>query len=244
MFGCNTAPYDPHIPFSEAFLGFHPNYRRLAEIEETIRKVSNITTRKQETLSSKAQRFNSRKSKKEEELIDFGIKDYKEYLKVRKLDFIGDLIVGEEESAKALLEAEEKKKREKEEAKEREKEEMRIKEREESLKYGRGTWNAKIVDYMASIGEPDEPALDEADNGKNPEGAVIDFSPLSDSPKSPLTPDIAKSPETSSVTHGLLQQKFEVIWKNLKMPLDQRMDMAIKHGTHRNSSISTVCIVH
>jgi hypothetical protein len=248
-------------------------------MEEMTHKVAKTTEQKLAT--PKLQKDKDKKSKKEEDFIDFGIKDYKEYLKIRKLDFIGDLIVGVEETAKAIIETEEMRKIERERVEELAREEIKLKERLDSLKYRRGTWNVKIINILREISNEitaDAPEINPADSSQ-----YIDDSSLSnyatESRKSsqdrqPTSESVSKSgiqqtfvnpadsfqyiddsllsnyasesrkssPDrrTTSVNKSGIQQKFEVIWKNLKMPLDQRMDMAIKHGSHRSSSSSIV----
>lgn len=194
-------------------------------------------TTEQKLATPKFQKDKDKKSKKEEDFIDFGIKDYKEYLKIRKLDFIGDLIVGVEETAKAIIETEEMRKIERERAEELAREEIRLKERLDSLKYRRGTWNVKIINILREINEitADAPEINPADSSQ-----YIDDSSLSNYATESRKSSQDRQPTSESVSKSGIQQKFEVIWKNLKMPLDQRMDMAIKHGSHRSSSSSIV----
>jgi hypothetical protein len=216
----------------------------MAEIEETMKKVDNINERKQ--ISRKSQK----KSRKDDE-NDFGMADYKEFLKGRKLDFIGDLIVGAEESAKALLEEEERRRIEQEEAEELKKEEERRKERQESLRYRKGTWNAKIVDYIAEMGEmheielPLETTLEQLHTSRKslevPQSHILTNDIVPQARR--LTNDkVGQSRRSTTTNFSYIQQRFEVIWKNLKMPLDQRLDMAIKLGASRDSTTSSVLI--
>lgn len=218
-----------------------------------MQKIASITERKQPSRNSKARNTKEKKSKKDDDGYDIGIKDYKDYLKVRKLDFISDLIIGEEESAKAFLEDEERRLRQEKEAQDKKKEEKREKERSESLNYRRGTWNSKIVDYIAEMNERDETSLG-FDAMHVPNTAQNDgVRGTSFSGKSPAIQRSLSLSDTRTSSAEQVQQQFEIIWKNLKMPLDQRMDMVnkrisnvqvIKHGTHRNSSISMVSFAY
>lgn len=79
-------------------------------MQEPFSKVSNITVQKPTRRSISNFKYPhysiEKKPKKDEEVVDISIHDYKEFLKIRKLDFISDLIVRDEELLKALLEEE------------------------------------------------------------------------------------------------------------------------------------------
>ena len=172
--------------------------------------------------TSKAQKETNKKSKKEEEATDFGILDYKDFLKVRKLDFISDLIVGTEESAKAILDDEERRLREEVESQKREEEEMRRKERHESLEFRRGTWNSKIINYIGDMKTRNGLTIIEETESTSIDASSAKISQL---PKrfSLLSKNTPQSNSIALVQD--LQQRFEIIWSNLKMPLDQKIDM-------------------
>ncbi|KAI8823681.1 uncharacterized protein EV422DRAFT_366033 [Fimicolochytrium jonesii] len=218
------------------------------------------------------------------------LEEYFNYLRIHKTDFIFDLIYKEDEIAeakrKAAEEAERLRKAE-EEMKRREKERKeREAQRKVMLKYERGEWNPRIIDFMrevhdASGGEPElvdgseEGPLPAGEQGPNDiqkqnaaEGAVTGTAtdstaqesvpegtereqpgtaiPAADLATQPSAPpasqqqqqqqepaEITPARRPASVDIHKMQSELEHLWVTLKMPLDQKLDMAIKYGDHK-----------
>ncbi|KAJ3069251.1 Coiled-coil domain-containing protein 87 [Podochytrium sp. JEL0797] len=195
------------------------------------------------------------KKKKAEVVMDRD--DYLDYIRTRTCDFILDLLIDSEEEARAYQAAmEEEANRKIDEEKRR-----RIKQAEDEHKerrrrrteYNRGNWNVGALTYMREVQQLDEDELYEdieLDEGKvgSPDIPVVaDMSPDVEPPsgftleeaqmveaevqKERNQPKLAKSKSDTDILSA--QQQLEALWVALKMPLDQKLDMAIKYGSKK-----------
>ena len=89
--------------------------------------------------------------RREEEAMNCGFDDYKEFLRVRRCDFVNELILGETVPEAIVIDPELLKKQEEEARILRQEEERKEQIRQEGTKFRRGTWNIKIMDYLEDI---------------------------------------------------------------------------------------------
>ena len=82
----------------------------------------------------------------------FGLDDFKDYLRIRKCDFVADIIVPDHinKEIDEMNEAELKLKMEQERLL-REEEEAKDRKKQEILKFRKGIWNVEILDYLSEI---------------------------------------------------------------------------------------------
>ncbi|KAJ3023156.1 Coiled-coil domain-containing protein 87 [Thoreauomyces humboldtii] len=139
----------------------------------------------------------------------------------------------------------------------------RADQRRQMLSYERGEWNPKIMDFIAELHDasvfpseaPVEPVITETQVDPAPQaidaampvpetasrgGTAQSAATIPESVDSRAVtavqgpPDApANTPRPISVDIRQMQQELEVLWVTLKMPLDQKLDMAIKYGGHR-----------
>ena len=203
-------------------------------MEDMMLRTQSNNGRNSRVASSKRNSIKRDNFQKEENNLDFGISDYKEYLKVRKVDFIAEFIVGAEESAQALLDDEERRIQETEDLSLKEKLVKEELERNENLKFQKGSWNSRIIDYLDDIRGRNELAMIEEDNQTfNAQNSFTRNLKLqkgrsfteSKSAEISAVPKLQKRKTFSIIESQSLQDQLENIWLKLKMPLDQRMDM-------------------
>ncbi|KAJ3274081.1 Coiled-coil domain-containing protein 87 [Terramyces sp. JEL0728] len=101
-----------------------------------------------------------------------------------------------------------------EEKLEKKKEQERLERIEKIFNPQKNHWNAEVLDYIAGFTEPKtEDKTKEAQDGE----AAIPSKPEKDSNQS--------------------QKELESLWVTLQMPNDQKLDMAIKYGSHKFSKL-------
>ncbi|KAJ3045924.1 Coiled-coil domain-containing protein 87 [Rhizophlyctis rosea] len=158
-----------------------------------------------------------------------------------------------EEEERVRNEEEERRRKESEEEEKQEK-------RRRLLAFERGVWNPGILEFMAElreaerVGEGDGVAglelvveekggggvedeggrREQAESGERSmleEESLLVKTPLSVSPlrMTPVTPSLL--PDAIDIRKS--QEELERLWVTLKMPLDQKLDMAIKYGSHK-----------
>ncbi|KAJ3296520.1 Coiled-coil domain-containing protein 87 [Borealophlyctis nickersoniae] len=179
---------------------------------------------------------------------NFGVRDFFDYLRTQSTTFVFDLLYKEDEEAERLRKEQEEAealRRDEEERRriEREKEEKQEK-RRKMLAYRRGEWNPGIMEFMAELHDAEKTELEtdedtdasaelEAETGVKEESAdedVVSPSVLDQMPRStPTTPSLR--PDSIDIQKS--QEELEALWVTLKMPLDQKLDMAIKYGSHK-----------
>ncbi|KNC99005.1 uncharacterized protein SPPG_05955 [Spizellomyces punctatus DAOM BR117] len=189
---------------------------------------------------------------------DIGFQDYLEFLRTKTTDFVFDLLYKEDENVEALRRAQEEAEaaaRAEEERKKIENERReRAEKRRQMLSYSRGEWNPKILDFMEELHnaaftsqpapsdqEPvDVPPMnnaivkDDKEDGFSRELVTASLPERSKTPTTPKTADIKHSAgRPDSVDIHRMQNELEALWVTLKMPADQKLDMAIKYGGHR-----------
>ncbi|KAI9334500.1 hypothetical protein DFJ73DRAFT_852920 [Zopfochytrium polystomum] len=193
-----------------------------------------------------------RKKKKRVEV--FHHDDYLHYLRTRTCDFILDLLVDSEEDARAMKKAmeEEEGRKTAEEARLRaEKErEAKLERRRRLTEYQMGVWNAGTLEFMEEIQKLPQSELDELRESENEarseanreeqEGQESDDEnsardePVQNQPHTTVRVSRALAKRTSStVDITAAQQELENLWVTLKMPIDQKLDMAIKYGSYK-----------
>jgi hypothetical protein len=89
--------------------------------------------------------------RKEEEAMNCGFEDYKEFLKVRRCDFVNELILGETAPEAIVVDPDLIRRQEEEARLIREEEERKARVHKEGTAFRRGTWNFKIMDYLEDL---------------------------------------------------------------------------------------------
>ncbi|KAI8918475.1 hypothetical protein DFJ77DRAFT_508718 [Powellomyces hirtus] len=187
------------------------------------------------------------------------VDDYTTFLRGRHTDFVFDLIYKEDEFAekrrKAQEEAERIRKIEEDMKRLENERKERADQRRQMLSYERGEWNPKIMDFIAELHDASvlpstfiaETMSPEASTDASREMSAVpstaqtshileanSATPLPPSDKPVIVDELpVNTPRPISVDIRQMQQELEILWVKLKMPLDQKLDMAIKYGGHR-----------
>lgn len=86
-------------------------------------------------------------------------------------------------------------------------------------------WNPLVLDYMLDINDPDS-EINQIMKG-NRKQKPIETEGVYNSTQLKLAENI---PDEKQID---LQSELESLWSELHMPLDQKLDMAIKYGSHK-----------
>ncbi|KAJ3025920.1 Coiled-coil domain-containing protein 87, partial [Rhizophlyctis rosea] len=175
------------------------------------------------------------------------VDDYLLHLRGLQSDFVGGLLMRVDEDAEKVRlerEEEERKHREEDERRERERvEEEKQEKRRRMLAFQRGSWNVNILEYMAELRDASHPPaggpieLETVDEEEGEVGRGGGESPLR---LSPVTPSLL--PDSIDIRRS--QEELERIWGRLRMPVDQKVDMAVKYGSHRFAHKLGMAIQH
>ncbi|KAJ3102504.1 Coiled-coil domain-containing protein 87 [Phlyctochytrium planicorne] len=192
--------------------------------------------------------------KKKKKVEVFNPSDYIDYLRTRTCDFIMDLLVDREkddETMRKLLEEQERLRSLEEENRRIQEERERKKDRVRHMtEYKDGLWNAGTLDYMQEVQDPDVDtiAIDAVHNkglkpdsrGSSPSRSKSPSnrrSKSADRTNDDSHSQIKKLEESNNANLDILeaQHHLERLWVSLKMPVDQKLDMAIKYGSAKFS---------
>ncbi|KAJ3124936.1 Coiled-coil domain-containing protein 87 [Nowakowskiella sp. JEL0407] len=189
-----------------------------------------------------------------QKLEGFSVKDYLDFVRGRVTDFVSQLLIDERldaEVARLKLERDEMEKVE-EEGREREEKWRRSCEerRRKMLEFRDGFWNAGVIDYIEEINNDKNDMVESDGDGKvvgieSDAAGKFEGNVESSVPESPdAKPDLTTQPTNklhpitpkTDLDIKKLQSELESIWIQLKMPTDQKLEMAIKYGSPRFSS--------
>ncbi|KAI8618334.1 hypothetical protein BC830DRAFT_955615 [Chytriomyces sp. MP71] len=190
-----------------------------------------------------------------EQVEIFSNEDYLDYIRTRTCDFILDLLIDSEEEARAFqraMEEEANRKADEERLRKVQQEEDDRKERRRRRTlYSRGKWNVGALTYMREVQQlefDDEQSIGLSSRDSGDEVPQVTDDSVVIKPSKSLLNDkeaqlaavehsMAKKPKflrTKSDTDiSIAQRQLENLWITLKMPLDQKLDMAIKYGSHK-----------
>ncbi|KAJ3208022.1 Coiled-coil domain-containing protein 87, partial [Dinochytrium kinnereticum] len=197
--------------------------------------------------------------KRKKKIEAFNTADYINYLRTRTCDFVMDLLVDREkddEDMRKLLEEQEYLRSVEEENRKAMEVKIRQSERIRNLtEYKDGVWNAGILDYMEEIQQAGARTSLNSKEGEASEGRPKTASSLKlASSAKPGDPDASQPASSaaggephlqtlratkqtsfqkreSSLDILEAQNHLEQLWVALKMPVDQKLDMAIKYGS-------------
>ncbi|KAI8831958.1 hypothetical protein BJ741DRAFT_615773 [Chytriomyces cf. hyalinus JEL632] len=198
-----------------------------------------------------------KEKKKVKKVETFNHGDYLDYIRTRTCDFVLDLLIDSEEEARAFQKAMEEEANRKADAerirKLQQEEEDRKERRRRRTLYSRGKWNVGALTYMREVQQltsDDEKSVDltsEDSDVEKEEKDFVDSSTAAEAPESMLNeaevqlakvervmakkPNWVRTKSDTDITSA--QQELEQLWVTLKMPLDQKLDMAIKYGSHK-----------
>ncbi|KAI9090457.1 hypothetical protein DFS34DRAFT_637422 [Phlyctochytrium arcticum] len=180
--------------------------------------------------------FDVERRKKQAAQTDISFPDYLDYLATLKTDFAFNLLYHEDERSEALRKAQE----EAEAAAKAEEERKRVEnerreraeQRRQMLSYTPGEWNPKIMDFMEELNHAQTGDHGNLVSARPNETRDSEAHSQLDAAASP-SQQRASSARPDSVDIRQMQQELEALWTALKMPSDQKLDMAIKYGGHR-----------
>ncbi|KAJ1550810.1 Coiled-coil domain-containing protein 87, partial [Nowakowskiella sp. JEL0078] len=168
----------------------------------------------------------------------FSTRDYLEFARTRTSDFVVPLLIDErleEERSRIALKDEEDTRLREDERERAEKmrlvRELRTK---AMLRYRRGFFNAGIMEYLAELNERGLSSAEEEKKNENCNGEQDKKSNEMESSTTGSANRLEPLVESEvGIDIVMLQAELEAIWVRLKMPADQKLDMAIKYGSHR-----------
>ncbi|KAJ3319933.1 Coiled-coil domain-containing protein 87 [Boothiomyces sp. JEL0866] len=136
-------------------------------------------------------------------------------------DFIPMLVYQDKRERERLQELEEQKKilsmNLEEERLEKKKEQERLERIEKIFNPQKNHWNAEVLDYIAGFNEA------------KPQPKKIEDMQDDD--------DIADFQSKAEMDASQSQKELESLWVSLQMPIDQKLDMAIKYGSHKYAKL-------
>ncbi|KAI9000009.1 hypothetical protein BC832DRAFT_155719 [Gaertneriomyces semiglobifer] len=157
-------------------------------------------------------------------------RNYLQFLDSLQTDFVFTLLYEEDAEMEARKRRQEElEERLKSEEEERQKEEAaRLKEerRQAMTRYERGMWNKGVLDYMGEV-------MGKHEERVNKSGGGVHTVDSDDEKKSKADHDTGEQEAETTISLTELQTALEELWVQLKMPVDQKLDMAIKYGRHQ-----------